>query len=515
MQSSSDSLRSTSLLAGALPALAEDLAPAGTLPEIGIPAPARVQLTMSPYYGRADFSALAGSAARGPMDLVSVADLLRNGFVYPPHSIFRDVKLVTFSFDPAQDMHGAPQFRFLFREETRRRKGAGGEADWVGTYHQLLCDAVAETCRDMRAPWLLQSGGKDSTSIAIAAADARPDMQCITYLGGTEENEVDSARAVAAKLGLRHEVLVCDPARAYDRYLALVDRMPLLTADFALLSYVDLATQVAGEGGDGVVDGMCSDNYFGVQAGWKHRWLAALARDLRLPDFLADLPLVGRNFELCYLLSTLQMNPIERAFPGSRFTDAEVDALCGREVSRLSRRRLELFRAEMESADSVDEWWAMASSIAGSSASVGKGLYTTAALSMQVAYPFCDRRLCEWVFRQVPENELVDPVAKVSKLLMRKHIASRFGELPYVVRKGSFRFDLCGLARERFEQVHAFAREARDVLPGAAAWLERHRAHFDNKYHSSKFYLLAVVLPWIARRAGAPGEPAAAAREIG
>jgi hypothetical protein len=69
--------------------------------------------------------------------------------------------------------------------------------------------------------------------------------------------------------------------------------------------------------------------------------------------------------------------------------------------------------------------------------------------------------------------------------------------LPYVRKKGSFRFDLRGLAEQRFDTVHDFAVEARDVLPGAAAWLERNRHRLGNKYHASKFYLLAVVLPWI------------------
>ena len=102
----------------------------------------------------------------------------------------------------------------------------------------------------MRSPWLLQSGGKDSTPLAIAASEVRPDTTCITYLGSSEENEVASARFVASQLGLRHETLVCDPGRAYDRYLAVVGRMPLLTADFALLSYVDLVTTIAEAGGD-------------------------------------------------------------------------------------------------------------------------------------------------------------------------------------------------------------------------------------------------------------------------
>jgi hypothetical protein len=46
--------------------------------------------------------------------------------------------------------------------------------------------------------------------------------------------------------------------------------------------------------------------------------------------------------------------------------------------------------------------------------------------------------------------------------------------------------------------VHAYAREAGDVLPGAVGWLERNRSRLDNKYVASKFYLLAIVSPWIA-----------------
>jgi len=459
-----------------------------------------IQITMSPYYGKPDLSRLAGRRAdRTTLDFVSVADLLRNGFVYPPHSILQGVKLVTSGFDPQHDMHASPEFRFNFRDTGRNRPDGVEEQDWVGTYHRLLCEALVDSCRDIKTPWLLQSGGKDSTTLAIAAAEARPDTTCITYLGGSEENEVASARTVAQTLGLRHETLVCDPGRAYDRYLSLVDRMPLVTADFALLSYVDAATEVSENGGDGVIDGIGSDNYFGLLVGWQHRWLPRLAKGMRFPRFLANLPVVRHNFELCYLLSTLQMDPVERVFPGSRFTDQEVDALFGRGVAGLSKRRLALFQAEMASADDRNEWWAIASSIVGSAGAICKGVYTTSALSLQVAYPFCDRRLREWVSREVPLEQLMDLNTKTNKVLVRKHIARKFSELPYVARKGSFRFDLRGLARSRFEQVHDSALQARDVLPGAVDWLERNRGRLDNKYHASKFYLLAIILPWIAQ----------------
>jgi len=460
------------------------------------------QITMSPYHGAPDFSSLVdGRNIDSALDRVSIADLLRNGFVYAPHSIFENLKLATFGFDAQRDLHRDMEFHFPFPDSGKGKNRPAAGEDLVQTYHRLLCDALSRSCRDMRSPWLLQSGGKDSTSLAIAAADTRPDTTCMTYLGGREENEVESARSVARALGLKHEVLVCDPGRAYDRYLGLIDRMPLLTADFAMLSYVDLATTVNANGGDGVIDGLGSDSYFGMPVSRQHKLLSRLARGLRLPRFVADLPLVDRSFTLCFALATLQMDPVERIFPGSRFTDAEVDELFGSGIARQSRARLETFRPEIKSVSSADELRTMMITIEESASAFAKGLYITSALGLRTAYPFCDRALRDWVYRNVPPEQMIDPATRASKVLVRRHIHTRFEQLPYVARKGSFRFDLPGLAKSRYDAVHAYAGQVRDVLPGAVYWLERNRKRLDNKYYASKFYLLAIVLPWIATHA--------------
>jgi hypothetical protein len=459
-----------------------------------------MQITMSPYYGKPDFSGLGPGNKRDGIDPVSVADILRNAFVYPPHSIYQGVKLATFGFFPHHDMQAAPEFRYRFRDSGKTSRSDKDVGELVETWHRLLCDAVTRSCADIRSPWLLQSGGKDSTTLAIAIAESRPDTTCITYLGGREENEIESAQYVARTLGLRHEHLVCDPGRAYDRYVAIANRMPLLTADFALLSYADLATEVAGRGGDGVIDGMGSDSYFGAPAQTKKRFLYWLAQGLRLPPGVVELPLVGDNFAACYLLGTLQMDSIERIFPGSRFSDTEVDELFGVPIAKASRDRLEPFKAEIASAINHDELRVISMSISGAAAGFAKGLYTTEALSMHAAYPFCDHTLREWVYNEVPVSQMVDPVAKVNKVLVRAHIAEKFGPLPYVEKKGSFRFDVCGLAQQRFDQVHAYAEQARHLLPGAVGWLERNRSRMGNKYHASKFYQLAIVLPWVVQR---------------
>jgi hypothetical protein len=466
----------------------------------------RLQVNTSPYQEEVDFSALEGlERSHPPLDPVSIADLLRNTFVYPPHSIYRQVKVAATGFDPTQDMHDAPRFHYPFQSAlapSRPPPGTVDDASLLQTYHRLLCDSIARATAGMRSPWFFQSGGKDSTSMAIALAEMRPDVTCLTYLGGREENEVASARFVARKLGLRHEALVCDPGRAYDRYLAMLPRMPLLTADFAALSYADLATEVNQHRGDGIIDALGADEYFGTPVHSKERILAFLARGIRLPQALFNSRLVSRSFKLCFVLATLQMDEFERYFPGSRFSDTEVDDLFGWNISTSSRQRLETFRPDINAAQSKEALRRLSLIIVGS-AHVAKGLYTAKAMSLKVAYPYFNERLRDWVFNHVPDDRLIG-AGGVNKVLMRKYIAQHFDELPYVKAKGCFRFDLRGLARQRFDQVHAFADQAKSILPGAPRWLEAHRDRLDNKYFASKFYLLAITLPWLLSRMHAP-----------
>lgn len=469
----------------------------------------RIQILASSDSRQVDFSPLTDGARAPPaLDHVSLADLLRNAFVYPPHSIYRDVKLAISGFEPGQDLHADPRFHFSYQSSSMPMRPSALSIDAeriVEMYHGLLCDAIERASATMASPWLLQSGGKDSTSMAIALADVRPRASCITYLGGHEEDEVDSARFVARHLGLRHEVLVCDPGRAYDRYLAMLPRMPLLTADFATLAYADLVTELAGHGGDGVLDALGSDSYFGMPIRWRQRCKAMLARRLRLPRGLVESGLLNRNFRLSYLLGTLQMDGFERSFPGSRFSDREVDALFGYPIAALSRQRLEIFRGDIAAATSMEARLRIAATIV-EGATFGKGMYTTSAMSLQLAYPYCDHRLRDWIFRQVPDALLIGPGGE-NKVLVRRHIAQHFQKLPYVRVKGCFRFDVCGLARHRFEQVHALAVQASAWLPGAPGWLEAHRRHLGNKYLASKFYLLALTLPWLLSRLERPIAP--------
>jgi hypothetical protein len=207
---------------------------------------------------------------------------------------------------------------------------------------------------------------------------------------------------------------------------------------------------------------------------------------------------VSRSFRLCFALATLQMHEFERYFPGSRFSDTEVDELFGRHISAQSRKRMDTFHADIAAAASAEAVRRI-SLVVGESAHLAKGMYAAKAMSLRLAYPFCDARLRDWIFNDVPDDHLIGP-GGVNKVLMRNYIAQHFQQLPYVKAKGCFRFNLLGLARQRFDQVHAFAMQTRALLPGAPRWLETHRSRLDNKYFASKFYLLAMTLPWLLSR---------------
>lgn len=465
----------------------------------------KFQINTSPSLGEVDFSPLAQhERSIDAIDRVSVADVLRNAFVYPPHTIYANVKIAATGFDPAQDMHGNPHFHYAFHANGASARPSADDVEddaLIDTYHRLLCQAIERATHDMRAPWLLQSGGKDSTSMAIALAEARPDTTCLTYLGGKEEDEVASASFVAKQLGFRHEVLVCDPGRAYDRYLAMLPRLPLLSADFAALSYADLATEVARNQGDGILDAQCADQYFGVPLRRQDHIMAMLARGLRVPQGLFRL--ASHNFPLCVALSTLQMDRFERYFPGSRFSDAEVDALLDDDIAARSRRRMQTFQDDLATAVTLESQRRLALVISEAS-HLGKGMYAARAMSLHLAYPYADPQFRDWIYHHVPDNRLIGP-GGVSKVLMRQYIAECFDQLPYLKAKGSFRFDLCGLARQRFDQVYAFAEDAKALLPGATRWLDMHRKLMENKYFASKFYLLAMVVPWLLSNTPAHG----------
>src|SRR5688572_23042632 len=80
------------------------------------------------------------------IDPVSVADVLRNGFVCPPHSIFEGVDMEALSASLAgRDPEAA--YRFRYRDSGKHHDASATPTpDWVDAYHRHLCDAISASC---------------------------------------------------------------------------------------------------------------------------------------------------------------------------------------------------------------------------------------------------------------------------------------------------------------------------------------------------------------------------------
>jgi asparagine synthetase B (glutamine-hydrolysing) len=428
-------------------------------------------------------------AAHAPVDLASVASILLFGFVLPPDSVRCGHDM------PAPGMRRTPGGIQCAPHAALDAMRESGSASDPCEYHERLVRTVRSSTAHLDQPWLMQSGGKDSSSLAIALAEARPGIRCLTYVGGMEESESASAATVARRLGLPHETLACDPGRAWDRYVARVPRMPVITGDFALLSYVDMAVHAGIRGADGLIDGIGSDLYFGSIAGASGTLLEWAARGWSRPVQWVERGPWRHSFTACYLLSTLAMHGAERWFPGSRFDARTVSGLVG---ARWTEQALARWAALAPAFRNRDRHQRRDVAIALSEAAGGflKGRVATTAAGLRVAYPFADPSWVAWA-ACLPEHARIDRDRGLNKRIVRQHVQHALGELPYVRRKGSFRFDLRGLARDRFDAVRSMADDVRHVLPGAPAWLDRNRPWLGNKFHASRFYLLAVLVPWL------------------
>jgi asparagine synthetase B (glutamine-hydrolysing) len=439
-----------------------------------------------------DYGHCGDSDAGGSLDPISIADILRFGFVTPPYTVARRLQLTSCE-------HVLRSAVAASRQAYESRHESSDLDSYVRVYHDLLCDVLKVVGERAKHPYLLQSAGKDSTSLAIAMADALPNVTCLTYCGASEEDEAESAGAIAEQLGLRHTVVRSDIHRAYDSYLHKVAGMPLITGDPAMLSYFDIIAGIGEDPCDTLVDGIGSDIYFGYIADGRKRLEEMLALELGSMARICEWRGVRRSKYLCYALSTFAMPRAHRILPTSRFTDAEVDALMGRKLSLASQTRFDDTIVGINAPpEAVRNLVLTLREIA---APIAKGSYAAMAHGLFVAYPYMDSRLIHWVRDSLPDRFRWDPRRRVNKVLVRRHIERRLGVLPYVRKKGSFHFDLATFAKHHVVHVMDMARAwGGDLLPGAERWLMDHRNDFGNKYFASKFYLLAILLPWIGSR---------------
>ncbi|WP_165908367.1 asparagine synthase-related protein [Rubrivivax gelatinosus] len=210
----------------------------------------------------------------------------------------------------------------------------------VDAVEAALDAAIATRLDGAARPAAFLSGGVDSALLCALAARRRPDLVTLTVgFDAPPYDEAPAAARIAARLGLRHEVLRFDlraHASAVERLAAASDQ-PL--ADPSTPSTL-LALEACRGRFDAVLDGTGADEALGLMpprhvrlaVQWSARLPAAVRRRLAAwPALAGQAPLL--DFE----------HPAETMIRWRGFRRAEIEALCGGPVDLSGTRFFRTF----------------------------------------------------------------------------------------------------------------------------------------------------------------------------
>lgn len=248
---------------------------------------ARDPLGKKPLYfrykdGELVFASSARAIARGlgqvpEIDPVAVRDLVREGFISGPRTIFRDFEkvppgsAVTIRRDGSRvdQMHWRPDF-------SHPEEGVAFE-QWVDRIDEAVTHAVQRRLVADVPVGIMLSGGVDSSLITAIAARLHPGI--CTYSTGSDDPRIDEtqyATAVAAHCGTTHEVLQVG-AGVRETMPALIEAMGEPLGDSAAANLLPISL-TAVKNVKVVLTGDGGDEAFG---GYSHFLAAYLAGETR------------------------------------------------------------------------------------------------------------------------------------------------------------------------------------------------------------------------------------------
>ncbi len=213
--------------------------------------------------GELSFASELDALPRGELDLDALEAFLATNTVPSPLSIFREIRKLPPGHTLTWEDGRIALERFARPGPLAERTGAD-EAELLEECRARLRDSVrAHLVSDVPVGVLLSGGVDSGTLTALAAGESSEPVR--TFSVGFEEqsfDELDNARAVAARYGTRHRELVLRPdaalllpaiADAFDEPFA--DSSALPTYLVARLASEDVKVTLSGEGGDELFGG--------------------------------------------------------------------------------------------------------------------------------------------------------------------------------------------------------------------------------------------------------------------
>ena len=355
--------------------------------------------------------------------------------VLPGHVLWLDEKIRQERYSPPRFVRGAGTVESYPTERSTER--------YLPEFEKLLLHAV-EDCVPRRGRIALAlSGGKDSSTLAVALSKVCPDRVLAFNVGSTDErfNETKDAALVGKALGFAFQSYIPtdrDLARGL-RHFASVQDNPV--GDPAALPYF-LAMKNLPDDCSVILDGTGNDYYFGIPSYGKgvHRYRLRLQIERNMPLNVWKLILRLMSWGPGWMreLREYWSKPSEESFVAwDGWTAEELSTLFRRQVSFADTYLWEL----MQKGESEDWVTLLTNVVCGvwEPHTAYRKAMLAHALGKGIRFPFTDNRLAQFI------NRL--PVALKfeggkNKVLLRAYMAKHLPQEILIKPKAPFVFDL-------------------------------------------------------------------------
>ncbi|EGR1221950.1 hypothetical protein MZJ47_001023 [Vibrio parahaemolyticus] len=377
----------------------------------------------------------------------SIFNFLKNGFVLPPYTLFKNVYLLTIG-DELNIENGELVYRTTFPFDYFKDKNRKIESE---EFFQHWKRAVKCSMNHDGEYIFMQSAGKDSSFIleALYKLEMQDKVRCVTYESGYRESEGLISEKMATDKGFTHLTVKADPKKEYDIVKNTVSVMPNITADLALIPYLH-CLQAASNADAKVIDGMGGDIYMGFFSDKKDKILKNILKitnKLKINSFNYSF----KSEYLNYLNSSLSLNAYERIFPGTRLFHKDTMDLLSLKNDAISDNIFNEVK-KTKILNSVYYKPIISGRLNGVAAMMEKPRLASNALANGVIFPFCDYNWIDY-YNSLSISERLGSDHKSPKHPIKKFLSEKTSFDKYIKNKGSFRFDVSRFISENKEAI--------------------------------------------------------------
>jgi asparagine synthase (glutamine-hydrolysing) len=370
------------------------------------------------------------------IDRDAIARLLHFLYIPAPQTIYQGIRALMPGESVVFDGSGRDYRELPNYSRDKDIPQIDSSLDVIDNYENLLAEAARNNASTSGKIGLFLSGGKDSSTLAIAAKLAHlSNIEAIT-LGFSDKSidEGDDARSVAEHLGIPFRLLVFGEHEYADLWPSMVESLGQPMGDFAVLPVFAAINKLKNEFSV-FWDGTGTDVAFGIPAsfqeklGWRINRYFPVVRSLpwnRLPK--------GYSYTLDKLSSIMRRKPEEQFVSWNGWAMEEISALTGERpdvsTSHLYQRYKGCISPSEHKTFTICNTWSPETCYR-------KVVETAYSQDCVVRYPFLDKGLIQYT-RSLPESQKVQGYK--NKILIRRVMAKHLPESILNKPKGSFNF---------------------------------------------------------------------------